>query len=216
MKILKRLLILFGLLITVMLSAAAFYFYSVKHKASVTEISKSNALYRTSVTFKKVIPELVKYTSLHKMSDRYIFLVDMHIASGKNRFFVYDIRKDSIINSGLVAHGSCNQNWLNGRKYGNDVGCGCTSLGKYKIGNPYNGRFGRSYKLFGLDSTNSNAFKRFVVLHPYQYVPAKEVDPSPICQSEGCPMVSPSFMSQLSKYIDASNDPILLYIYDRT
>jgi hypothetical protein len=216
MKLLKRLFILFGLLLTVMLSVAAVYFYSIKQKPSANEILKANVSYKNSRAFKILVPSLVKYSSQHQMSNRYIFLVDMHIASGKNRFFIYDIQKDSIVNSGLVAHGRCNQEWLDGRKYGNDVGCGCTSLGKYKIGNPYSGRFGRSYKLFGLDSTNSNAFKRFVVLHPYQYVPGKEVDPAPICQSDGCPMVSPIFMNQLAKYIDSSKDPILLYIYDRT
>ncbi|MBV4357162.1 murein L,D-transpeptidase catalytic domain family protein [Parasegetibacter sp. MAH-26] len=183
---------------------------------SANEILKANISYKNSTAFKIVAPSLVKYSSQHKMSNRYIFFVDMHIASGKNRFFVYDIQKDSIVNSGLVAHGRCNQEWLEGRRYGNEVGCGCTSLGKYKVGNPYSGRFGRAYKLVGLDSTNSNAFKRFVVLHAHQCVPRKEVDPLGICQSDGCPTVSPLFLEHLTKYIDSSTDPILLYIYDRT
>jgi hypothetical protein len=39
-------------------------------------------------------------------------------------------------------------------------GCGCTALGKYKIGDKYKGRFGTAYKLLGLDSSNNNAFKK--------------------------------------------------------
>ena len=35
------------------------------------------------------------------------FLIDMSIPSGKKRFFVYNIEKDSIMLEGLVAHGSC-------------------------------------------------------------------------------------------------------------
>src|SRR5262245_29960802 len=61
------------------------------------------------------------------------FLIDMSLSSGQNRFFVYDLKKDTLQNSALVTHGRCNQYWLEGRKYGNTVGCGCTSLGKYKI-----------------------------------------------------------------------------------
>ena len=142
------------------------------------------------------------------------FMIDMKIASGKNRFFVYDVKKDSIVNAGLVTHGRCNSNWLEGRKYSNTVGSGCTSLGKYKIGNAYNGRFGRAYKLNGLDSTNSNVFNRYVVLHSHECVPGNEVDPYPICQSDGCPTVSPTFLKELSKVIDQSKKPVMLYIFD--
>jgi hypothetical protein len=82
----------------------------------------------------------------------------MSLPSGQNRFFVYDLKKDTIKNAGVVTHGRCNQQWLEGRKYSNEAGCGCTSLGKYKIANSYYGRFGLAYKLHGLDKTNSNAF----------------------------------------------------------
>jgi len=140
------------------------------------------------------------------------FLVDMSLPSGQNRFFVYHLKKDSLQNSGLVTHGRCNQYWLEGRKYGNTVGCGCTSLGKYKIGRSYYGRFGLAYKLYGLDTTNSKAFERFVVLHSHECVPAAEVK-NEICQSDGCPTVAPGFLKQLQPIINASNKPVLLWIY---
>ena len=123
-------------------------------------------------------------------------MVDMSLPSGKDRLFVYDLGKDTIRNAGLVTHGRCNQYWLEGRKYGNSVGCGCTSLGKYKIGRSYQGRFGLAYKLHGLEKTNNKAFERFVVLHPHECVPATEVKEE-ICQSDGCPTVSPGFLQYL-------------------
>lgn len=141
------------------------------------------------------------------------FLVDMSLPSGQNRLFVYDLDKDTVRNSGLVTHGRCNQYWLDGRKYGNTVGCGCTSLGKYKIGLSYNGRFGLAYKLHGLDKTNSKAFERFVVLHSHECVPATEVKDE-ICQSDGCPTVSPGFLQYLKPIINASKKPVLLWIYE--
>lgn len=142
------------------------------------------------------------------------FLIDMSLPSGKNRFFVYNLKRDSIELSGVVTHGRCNQNYLNGRQYSNKIGSGCTSLGRYKVGYPYQGRFGLAYKLFGLDSSNSNAFNRFVVLHSHDCVPSAEVDPNQVCQSDGCPTVSPAYLGKLQEIIDDSPKPIVMYIFE--
>lgn len=155
-----------------------------------------------------------RFTSVNKFNTQVCFLIDMNIESGKDRFFVYDMKSDSVLTTGLVTHGSCHQNWLAGRKYGNTVGCGCTSLGKYKIGNPYYGRFGLAYKLYGLDTSNSHAYDRFVVLHSMQCVAEDEVYPYPICQSDGCPAVSPGFLEKLASMINLSSRPVLLWIVD--
>jgi hypothetical protein len=50
--------------------------------------------------------------------------------------------------------------------------------------------------LYGLDSTNNQVFRRNIVLHSFSYVPEAETDPYPICNSLGCPMVSPGFLQQ--------------------
>jgi hypothetical protein len=141
------------------------------------------------------------------------FLIDMSLPANHNRFFVYNFSKDTILKSGLVAHGNCNQYWLEGRKYGNEIGCGCTSLGKYRIGKSYYGRFGLAFKLCGLDKTNSNAFNRFVVLHAHDCMPDHEVAEE-VCQSNGCPMVSPNFLKQLEIIIKTSKKPVLLWIFE--
>jgi len=155
-----------------------------------------------------------KYAGANHYNTGFCFFVDMSIASGRQRFFVYDLKNDNILKAGLVTHGRCNQNWLAGRKYANEPGCGCTSLGKYKVGNAYRGKFGLAYKLYGLDATNSNAYARFVVLHSMQCVPEKEVDPYPICQSDGCPTVSPGLLQELAPLIEQSKDPVLLWIFE--
>lgn len=139
--------------------------------------------------------------------------IDMNIASGKNRFFIYNLKSDSVLQKGLVTHGNCFEYWLEGRRYSNVVGSGCTSLGKYKIGTPYVGKWGYSYKLHGLDSTNSNAFERTVVLHSHSCVPESEVNEE-ICQSNGCTTVAPAFLEQLKKIINNSAKPVLLWIYE--
>jgi len=146
-------------------------------------------------------------------NDNICFLVDMSLPSGQKRFFVYDLKHDTLQNAGLVTHGRCNENWLDGRKYGNTVGCGCTSLGKYKVGYSYNGRFGLAFKLYGLDKTNDKAFSRFVVLHSHSCVPETEITDD-ICQSDGCPTVAPGFLQQLKPIISESKRPVLLWIFE--
>jgi hypothetical protein len=153
------------------------------------------------------------YTARNGFNETICFLADMSLPSGQNRFFIYDLRKDSIQSAGLVAHGNCFEAWLEGRRYSNVVGSGCTSLGRYRIGNSYIGKFGYSYKLYGLDSTNDNAYERTVVLHSYTCVPDTTI-PDEICQSNGCPMVSPAMLLRLKALINNTKKPVLLWLYD--
>ena len=136
----------------------------------------------------------------------------MQLHSGKKRFYVYDFAKETIAASGLVAHGSCNKNYLQNAEFKNDVGCGCSAFGKYKIGNEYPGRFGKAYKLYGLDTSNSNAFERYIVLHSYNCVPDEATYPQPICNSLGCTMVSGNFLVILSSYIQKTKKPLVLWM----
>jgi hypothetical protein len=168
---------------------------------------------KTSEKLEQKAAEVKQLVHRKGYNENVCFLIDMNLPSGQNRFFIYDLKKDSLQGAGLVAHGNCFQNWLEGRKYSNVVGCGCTSLGKYKIGYSYTGKFGYSYKLYGLDSTNNNAFERTVVLHSHSCVPDTEVADE-ICQSNGCPMVSPDFLADLKKIINTSKKPVMLWIYE--
>lgn len=138
----------------------------------------------------------------------------MSLPSGQNRFFVYDLQNDSIITASLVAHGCGDARFSFTPKFSNKKESGCTALGKYRIGKSYTGRFGLAYKLYGLDSTNSNAFNRNIVLHSYSCVPGLETYPYPICNSRGCPMVSPFFLKSLQNIIDRSKEPVLLWIFN--
>lgn len=148
-----------------------------------------------------------------KYNKRIAFFVDMKISSGKNRFFVYDLKENKIIDQGIVAHGSGSETGINGKlRFSNVPNSLSTSLGNYYIGNHYNGKFGKAYKLYGLDKTNSNAFKRDIVFHHYYDVPYEEKD-GYICNSFGCPMVNKQYFERIAKIIDDSKTNILLRIY---
>lgn len=170
----------------------------------------------TDKTIKKLeqkVAEVNQFARRKGYNENVCFLIDMTLPSGQNRFFIYDLKKDSLQGAGLVAHGNCFEYWLEGRRYSNVVGSGCTSLGKYRIGIHYTGKFGYSYKLHGLDSSNKNAFERTVVLHSHSCIPETEVADE-ICQSNGCPMVSSNFLALLKKIINTSKKPVLLWIYE--
>ncbi len=156
---------------------------------------------------KKVIQSNSKYNS------EIAFFIDMKIHSGKNRFFIYDLKKNLVLDQGLVAHGSGSETGIPGKlKFSNTNNSLATSLGKYYIGNSYNGKFGKAYKLYGLDKTNSNAFNRAIVLHKYFDVPYEEQD-GYICNSYGCPMVNENYFKRIENIIDNSKTNILLAIY---
>jgi hypothetical protein len=141
------------------------------------------------------------------------FFIDMGIASGKKRFFIYDLKNDKLLNKGLVGHGSGSETGIPGKlKFSNVKNSLSTSLGKYSIGNSYEGTFGKAYKLYGLDKTNDNAFDRNVVLHKYKDVPFEE-QINPICNSYGCPMVNEKFFGVVENIIDNSKKKIILVIY---
>ena len=148
-----------------------------------------------------------------KFNNGIAFFIDMKIHSGKNRFFIYDLKNNKLIDDGLVAHGSGSEMQVAGiLKFSNTNNSFCTSLGKYSIENSYVGKFGKAYKLFGLEATNSNAFDRNIVLHKYTDVPYEEQE-APICNSLGCPMVNEKFYNRIEKIIDNSKTKIILNIY---
>lgn len=157
--------------------------------------------------------KISNYAIENNMSTEYCFLVDMSLPSGRNRFFIYDLQKGSVIYTGLVAHGSCNETFLARPKFSNQERTGCSSLGKYKVGEFYVGKYGKSFRLHGLDNCNSNAYKRAVVIHGYDCVPDKEIYPRVLCNSLGCVMVSYNFFDKVAKVIRKTNKPIVLWVY---
>ncbi|MFH7019169.1 murein L,D-transpeptidase catalytic domain-containing protein [Flavobacterium sp. FlaQc-47] len=148
-----------------------------------------------------------------KYNTKIAFFVDMRIPSGKNRFFVYDLENNKILDQGLVAHGSGSETGIKGAlKFSNTPNSNCTALGRYSIEKCYKGGFGKAYKLNGLDETNNNALKRAIVLHYYSAVPYEEQDYY-ISMSHGCPMVSEQFFKRIEKIIDTSKSKIILDVY---
>lgn len=164
----------------------------------------------------KTLTKAEEIKSFLKKNPKYnkdvFFLLDMRIPSNKYRFFVYDTKKNKITDSGLVAHGSGSETATDELQFSNTDASLMTSLGKYYIGNSYNGTFGKAYRMYGLDATNSNAYLRNIVLHAHKRMPYEE-QISPIILSWGCPMLNEKFYLRIQDILDKSDKNVLMYIY---
>ena len=171
MKIARKTLVLAsGLLLTI--SAFGYFFWykpklnkPLKNKTFTLTSKQASDKRETRLRLNKEATQAKDYITEHGFDEKHCFLLDMRIPSGKNRFFIYNLEEDSVEIAGLVTHGSGIVNNSDTPVFSNAPNSYCTSLGKYKIGKSYYGKFGLAYKLYGLDKTNSRAFDRFVVLH---------------------------------------------------
>lgn len=151
-------------------------------------------------------------------STDYCFLIDFSIHSGKYRFFIWDFNKRDVRMSGLCAHGYGKGSTQSKPVFSNIEGSLCSSLGHYKTGARGYSNWGTnvSYKLHGLDVTNSNAFVRLVTLHAHTPIPAYEIYPQhlPLGYSQGCTVISNALMTEIDTVLKASRKPLLLWIYN--
>lgn len=133
--------------------------------------------------------------------------------SGKYRYFVYDLKNNKVLQKAVVSHGSGSViSKSDDLKFSNVEGSYQSSLGKYEIRESYVGKFGKAYRLQGLDSTNNNAMQRAIVLHSFDCIPNQESE-NLACLSLGCPMLSKIGFNQTAKYIDQSKKPIVLFAF---
>ncbi|OXA72480.1 hypothetical protein B0A67_08030 [Flavobacterium aquidurense] len=189
--------------------------FACRNNEEKPEINKnSKPVYSYEEKLKSEAAEIRRFLGKStKYNSNIAFFLDMKIESGKNRFFIYDLKHNKLLDKGLVGHGSGSETGTYGKlKFSNVKNSNCSSLGKYAIGGSYSGRFGKAYKLYGLGITNSNAFDRNIVLHKYKDVPFEE-QLNPICNSLGCPMVNEKFFEVIEKKIDNSKKKIILVMY---
>ena len=172
----------------------------------------------TSQTFTMQIPkekitELKTFIKGKNYNQDIAVFINYKIKSGKYRYFVYDFKNDKILQSAIVSHGSGSDTDIYGNlKFSNTENSYQSSLGKFEIKESYSGKFGKSYRLDGLDKTNSNARSRAIVLHSLGCVSDLESD-QPACLSLGCPMLSLKSFKETAKYIDISDKTMILYAF---
>jgi hypothetical protein len=140
------------------------------------------------------------------MNQKYLTIVDMTQKSNKKRMYVIDMASGSV-STYLAAHGKNSDANNDGfaEKFSNTEGSLMTSLGFYLTDVTYQGSNGLSLRLRGLQSTNSNAYSRAIVMHGADYVNSSSVG-----RSWGCPAIERKYVNTL---IPALKGKSLLYIY---
>jgi hypothetical protein len=182
-------------------------------KGKKTERRESGITFYTYDRLFKYADAALLYARSYGYDTRYALFINMGMLSGTKRFFIMDLKGKCVVNSGLVAHGSGDEPFTYDRKYSNEPGSKCTSLGRYAVGSSYKGFFGLSFHLKGLDPTNSRASERNVVLHAMHCIPDQETT-VPICQSEGCPAVSDRMIQVVRDLVGSRKKPLLLWVFD--
>ena len=127
----------------------------------------------------------------HGASIRYrdtIGVVDFSLPSSEPRFHLINLASGTV-ESVRVAHGSGSDPDHSGfvERFSNDFGSHASSNGTYITADTYDGKYGLSMKVDGLDPTNNNAEARAIVIHNAWYA---EDDMIPthgkLGRSEGC------------------------------
>lgn len=173
------------------------------------------------VKTKKKAQEALEFCRSKKMNTDFCILIDMSLHSGVNRFVIWDFKEEKISGQHLVGHGCGNNTWSSDESkedptFSNEDGSHLSSLGKYKLSGRGHSDWGINvkYLMHGLEETNSNAIKRFIVFHSWNLMSDKEVFPKGSPEGWGCPTISNNAMRKIDPMIEKSEKPVLMWIYN--
>ncbi|MCP1298909.1 murein L,D-transpeptidase catalytic domain family protein [Chryseobacterium sp. S0630] len=165
--------------------------------------------------------EALEFCTSKNLSKDFCILIDMSLHSGVNRFFVWDFKNNKISKKYLVGHGCGSNSWSKDNSkenpgFSNEDGSHLSSLGKYKLeGRGYSDwGINIKYLMHGLEETNSNVLKRFIVFHSWNLMSDTETFPNGSPEGWGCPTVSNNAMKEIDPMIQKSGKPVLMWIYN--
>jgi hypothetical protein len=117
-----------------------------------------------------------------------IGIVDFSKPSSEERFYVVDLMSGNV-EAHRVAHGRGSDPDHSGfvERFSNNFGSYASSNGAYVTGDYYNGKYGTSMKVRGLDWSNYNAEPRVIVIHNAWYAEDGMIPVhGKLGRSEGC------------------------------
>ncbi len=140
---------------------------------------------------------------------KYISMIDMSAHSSTPRWYLYETASGRVFRHKTM-HGARSDLNNDGfaEHFSNEIDSNETSLGGYKTLETYYGGNGFSLRLDGLDSTNSNARRRYIVVHGDDSVHDEPNDTPNV--SGGCPAVDRKYVKDLISKIKGGS---LIYIW---
>ncbi|WP_026914378.1 murein L,D-transpeptidase catalytic domain family protein [Christiangramia portivictoriae] len=150
---------------------------------------KNNTMPQLSV-FEKAIKGYQKLDEAGKISNSLLTIVDFDLSSTKKRMWILNMDTEEVEYNTYVAHGK-NTGAEFANKFSNTVNSLQSSLGFYVTGETYFGKNGLSLFIDGMEKNfNSNARKRYVVIHGADYAEPEFIDRlGRLGRSYGCPAV---------------------------
>ena len=146
------------------------------------------------------LQQVQDYCKKFDYNDDYYIICDFGRASGKKRFYVYNLNNKQRIMRSYCMHGNGGGSTDERPVFSNDLGSNCSSVGLFALQGLGSYRIKNSIKLTGLDKTNSMAYARGLLIHASKktarfhgeskYIPIGK-------ESHGCFTVSPKCLAEL-------------------
>jgi hypothetical protein len=211
----KQLIILIWVLIPALTFAQPTREQTLAPAAPVTALNPIEFKYQNVFEANPYIPHapllrLLTYFEAHQetvTNKNYVTFVDFSLPTSERRMYVIDLR-DGHGKKYLVAHGSGSDPEMTGRPYrfSNTEDSNMSSLGIYLTGivvppedSP---KHANSMYLYGLESTNDNAFTRHILLHGAWYV---KPGMAPTGESQGCFVVEEHFLRRIDEQLQGGS-----------
>jgi len=143
-------------------------------------------------------------TTVTIVDHRYGMVLDFGRPSDEKRLFLIDFQSGDV-KSFYSTHGVGSGTGRYATTFSNRKNSKQSSLGLYQVGGVYNGKYGSSLRLYGLEPSNDQAYQRDIVMHGAAYarrpsIKYKDADGRTSFRlglSWGCPAVDPAVMVKL-------------------
>lgn len=164
---------------------------------------------------------LKSYAVQNNYDTCYCFLVDYSLPSGTPRFFIWNFTTDEIVLADFCMHGAGKGNTKCTPIFSNKQGSNCSSLGRFIVNkNRYGKILGekRSRGVVGIDSSNSNAQQRGLLIHDSHFLDFQSLIPRkclPLngASCSGCVTITSKGFQKAKELIDNSPKEILMWTY---
>ena len=149
--------------------------------------------------------EVAEKRSIKEVKTKGKILIDYGKPSFRKRLWLMD--GDKVLLNTYVAHGK-NSGLVYARYFSNTENSLQSSIGHYLTSEIYSGDHGLSMRVIGLDSTNSNAYKRDIVFHSAPYATKGFLlTHGYLGRSHGCFVTGPKENKQIIDFV-RKNGPI--------
>lgn len=188
----------------------AFSFGEVSNSEAFNKDLYSKLSLHNKMDFNVFSKAMNGYNKIDDKKKDLLTIIDFSKPSTEERFFVIDVNKEKVLVSSVVSHGK-NSGSNYATSFSNTINSYKSSLGFFLTENTYFGKNGYSLVLDGLESINSNAKRRHIVIHGADYAnPNLAKAQGRLGRSLGCPALP----QNISKHtIDLIKNGSVLFAY---